>query len=114
AVLGDLLPSALRPEQIMGEIAAVAVRHGRQNVLPIMRFPKCDLCYPREVFAYRVSVCAVGRPDLMKINLLIKIQISIRPLAFPRKASVINSAAIPVPRRASAGRGILHMRNRVR
>jgi hypothetical protein len=50
----------------------------------------------------------------MKVNLLIKIEISIRPLAFPGKARVKNPGAIRVPSRAAACRGILDMRNRVR
>ena len=50
----------------------------------------------------------------MKINLLIKIQISIGTFTLPGKACVKNSAAICIPGRAAACCGILDVRNRVR
>ena len=50
----------------------------------------------------------------MKINLLIKIQVGLRSLAFARETRVINTGAVGVPGRAAAGSRILHMRNRIR
>ena len=50
----------------------------------------------------------------MKINLLIKIQVGVRFLAFARKARVINPGAVRVPGRAAAGGRILHVRDRIR
>ena len=50
----------------------------------------------------------------MKVNLLIKIQIGIRPLTFPGKTCVKNPTAVCVPGCAAACSGILDMRNRVR
>ena len=49
----------------------------------------------------------------MKINLLIKIQVGVGPLAFAWKPRVINSSAVRIPGRAAAGGWILHMRDRV-
>src|SRR4029453_6988411 len=95
-------------------VAAIAVRYSRENVFAVAGSCEGDLCDSWEVFANRVCVLCVGRAELIKVNLLIKIKISIRPLAFPGKARVINPGAIRVPSRAAACRGILDMRNRVR
>ena len=98
----------------MREIPAIAVRYRRENVFAVTGSCERDLGDSWEVFPDRIGVLCVGRAELMKINLLIKIQISIRPLAFAGKARVINAGPIRVPSRAAACRGILDMRNRVR
>ncbi len=51
AELRDLLPTAVRSEQIMRKIAAVAVRYGGQNKFSVARRLQLDLCNARKVFA---------------------------------------------------------------
>ena len=101
-------------EQVKSEIAAVAVRHGRENVFAVMRSLEHNLGNSREVFADRIRVLSIGRPELMKINLLIKIQVGVRPFTFARKACVINAGAIRIPRGAPTGGRKLHMGDCVR
>src|SRR6185503_9911140 len=84
------------------------------NVFAVAGSCEGDLRDSWEVFANRICVLCVGRAELVKVNLLIKIEISIRPLTFPGKPCVKNPGAISVPSRAAACRGILNMRNRVR
>ena len=98
----------------MREVPAIAIGYSRENVFAVAGSCEGDLCDSWEVFADRILVLCIGRAELMKVNLLIKIQISIRPLAFPGKPCVKNPGAIRVPSRAAACRGILDMRNRVR
>src|SRR5439155_6454268 len=113
AKLRDLLPRSIWPEQIMREIPAIAVRYSRENVFAVAGRGEGDLRDSWEVFADRILVLCAGRAELMKVNLLIKIEISIWPLAFPGKLCVKNPGAIRVPSRTAACRGILDMRNRV-
>src|SRR5438045_5635772 len=91
----------------MRELPAIAVRYSCENVFAVAGSSEGDLRDLWEVFANRICVLCVGRAELMKVNLLIKIEISIRPLAFPGKARVKNPGAIRVPSRAAARRGIL-------
>src|SRR5205823_3193161 len=97
AKLRDLLPRSIWPKQIMREVTAIAVRYSRKNVFAVAGTCERYLCDSWEVFANRIRVLCVGRAELMKVNLLIKIQISIRPLAFSGKPCVINPGAIRVP-----------------
>src|SRR5258708_39699741 len=98
----------------MRAVSAIAVRYSRENVFAVAGSCEGDLCDSWEVFANRICVLCVGRAELMKVNLLIKIEISIRALAFPWKTRVKNPGSIRVPSRAAACRRILDMRNRVR
>ena len=98
----------------MRKVPAIAVRDGRQNVFAVGRGFESDLCNSWKVFADRIGVLRVGRSDFVKVNLLIKIQISIGPLAFPRKTGVINARSISILGRAPSCGGILNVRNRVR
>src|SRR5215469_1668734 len=91
AEVRDLVPAPTRSEQIMGKITAIAIRHGGENVPAVAGSLELDLCNPREVFANRVSVFSVTRAEFVKINLLIKIKIGVRPLALPGKTCVINA-----------------------
>ena len=95
----------------MREIAAIAVGHGGENVFSIARSFELDLGDAGKVFADGIGVLGIGRPDFMKINLLIKIQVRIWSLALTGKSRVINSGSVRVPSRAPAGGGILHVRN---
>src|SRR5207247_3187548 len=113
AELRDLLPAFIWPEQIMREIPAVAVRYSRENVFAVAGCGEGDLRYSWKVFADRILVLCVGGAELMKVNLLIKIEISIWQLVFPGKPCVKHPGAIRVPSRTAACRGILDMRNRV-
>src|SRR6476660_7710471 len=81
AKLRDLLPRSIWPKQIMREIPAIAVRYSRENVFAVAGSCEGDLRDSWEVFANRICVLCVGRAELMQVNLLIKIEISIRPLA---------------------------------
>src|SRR6266446_4007487 len=78
----------------MREIPAITIRHRRENVFSVGRCLERDLCDTWKVCADRIRVLGVRRTEFVKINLLIEIQISLRPLTFPGKARVINSAAI--------------------
>ena len=98
----------------MREIATIAVRHRGKDVSAVARTFERDLRDPREVFANRISVLGVSRAEFVKINLLIKIQISFGPLTLPGKTRVINSSAVSVPGRTAARCGILHVRDGVR
>src|SRR6266487_6112552 len=98
----------------MLEVAAIAVRHGGEEIFAVARRLKSDLGDSRKVFADRIRIVGVRRAELVKINLLIKIQISIGPLAFPGKTRVIDSRSIGVPSRAATRSGILDMCNGVR
>ena len=98
----------------MRKVPAIAVRDGRQNVFAVARGFESDLCNSWKVFADRIGVLRVGRSNFVKVNLLIKIQISVGPLAFARKARVINARSISIPSRAPSCCGILNMRNPVR
>ena len=114
AELRDLLPRPIWPEQVMREVSAITICYRRENVFAIARSFESDLRNSGELFANRISVLGVGRAEFVEINLLIKIKISVRPLAFPGKARVINSSSIAVPGGAASCRWILNMRNRVR
>jgi hypothetical protein len=86
----------------MREVSAIAVRYSRKNVFAIAGSCERDLRDAREFFANRILVLCFGRAEFMKVNLLIKIQIGIWPLAFPGKACVKNPGAIGIPSRAAA------------
>ena len=72
-----------------------------------------DLCDSRKVFSDGVRILGVGRAELVKINLLIKVQVRFGPLTFSGKPCVINPGAVGVPCCAAARSRILHVRNRV-
>src|SRR5262245_6411832 len=97
----------------MLEFPAIAIRHRRENVFAVARKLERDLGDWWKLFAERIRVVGVRRAELVEVNLLIKIQISIGPLAFSWKARVINSRSIGVPCRAAPRSGILNMRNGV-
>src|SRR6185436_7548712 len=93
---------------------AITVRYSRENIFAIVGGREADLRDSWKVFADRIGVIGVGRAEFMKVNLLIKIEIGIRPLAFPGKPCVKNTGAIPVPSCTATSRGILDMCNGVR
>ena len=98
----------------MLEVAAIAVRHGGEEIFAVARRLKSDLGDSRKVFADRIRIVGVRRAELVEINLLIKIQISIGPLAFPGKTRVINAGTIGIPRRAATCGWVLNMRDSIR
>src|SRR4029453_15237684 len=98
----------------MCKIAAIAIRNGRENVSAVARAFQNDLCDPRKVFSDGEGILRVSRPELVKIDLLIKVQVSFGPLTFSGKACVIDSGAVGVPCCASARRRILYMGDTVR
>ena len=51
AELGELLPVSVRPEQVMGEIAAIPISHRGHDVFAIARSFELDLCDSWKVFA---------------------------------------------------------------
>ena len=97
----------------MREIASVAVRDGGENVFPIARSLEVDLGNAREILSDRIDILGIVSPEFVKIDLLIKIQVGLRPFAFARESGVINSAPVCVPRRAATSRWILHVRDRI-
>src|SRR5438045_8095801 len=91
----------------MREITAITVRNGSENVFSIMGRFEFDLSDAGKVLADRIGVLGIGRPDFMKINLLIKIQVRIWSFTFARKPRVINSGPVGVPSCAATGGGNL-------
>ena len=72
--LRQLLPGgAIWPQQVVGEIAAIAVRNGRQNGFTVARSLERDLGDPRKIFAHRVGVARLRCSEFVKINLLIEV-----------------------------------------
>jgi len=98
----------------MREVPAIAVRYSRENVFAVAGYREGDLRDSWKVLADRILVLCFGRAELMKVNLLIKIQISIWPLALPRKPCVKNPRAVRIPSCTAACCGVLNMRDRVR
>src|SRR5438874_11926356 len=98
----------------MREIATVAVGYGRENVFAVARGFEHDLCDARKIFTYRIGIVGIVRAQLVKVNLLIKVQVGFGSLALPRETRVINAGPVRVPGCAAAGGGILDVRNRVR
>src|SRR5947208_10802647 len=94
----------------MREITAITVRNGSENIFSIMGRFEFDLSDAGKV-PDRIGVLGIGRPDFMKINLLIKIQVRIWSFTFARKPRVINSGPVGVPSCAATGGGILHVRD---
>src|SRR5437868_7079617 len=98
----------------MLEVAAIAVRHGGEEIFAVARRLKSDLSDSRKVFADRIRIVGVRRAELVEIDLLIKIQVSIWPLALPGKSRVINAGAIGIPGSAATCGWILDMRDGIR
>src|SRR6185369_1537125 len=61
-----------------------------------------------------ISVLLGGRAEFVKINLLIKTEVSVRPLALARVARIKQTGAIAIPGRAAAPSRELHARDRIR
>src|SRR5882724_8688016 len=113
----DLLPfggGSSWHEQVMRKIAAIAIRDGGKNVSAVARTFQNDLGDSRKVFSDRVRILGVGRAELVKINLLIKVQVRLGPLTFSGKPCVINPGAVGVPCCAATRSRILDVGNRVR
>src|SRR6266478_4387447 len=98
----------------MRKIATIAIRNGRENVSAVVRGFQNDLCDPRKIFSDGVRILRVRRSEFVKIDLLIKVQVSFGPLTCSGKTRVIDSGAVGVPGRAAARRRILDMRDTVR
>src|SRR4029077_7772555 len=98
----------------MRKIAAIAIRYGRENVSTVTRAFQNDLCDPRKVLSDGIRILRVTRAELVKIDLLIKVQVGFRPLTRSGKTCVINSGAVGVPCCAAARRRILDMGDSIR
>src|SRR4029077_12972196 len=114
AELCDLPPGAVWPEQVMRKIAAIAIRNGRENVSAVARTFQNDLCNSRKVFSDGVRILGVGRAELVKIDLLIKVQVGFGPLTFSGKPCVIDPGAVGLPCCTAARCRILDVGDRVR
>ena len=109
----QLRPRARRAAQIMREVPAVAIGHAGEDGLAVFARVQFDLRDAREVLPGFIPVLVRRRAELVKINLLEKVQVRRRPFARVRIARVINAAPVRVPRHAPAAGGILHARNHV-
>src|SRR5881394_2275600 len=98
----------------MRKITSIAIRDGRENISAVAGAFQNDLCDPRKIFPDRVGILGVGRAQLMKIDMLIKVQVSFGPLTCSGKTRVIDSGAVGVPCCAAARRRILDMGDTVR
>ena len=112
--LCDLLPAAIRPEQVMRKVAAIAIRNGRENVTAITRTFQNDLCDPRKISSDGVGIFRIRRAQLVKIDLLKKVQVSLGPFTVPWEPSVIDSGSVGVPCGAATRRRVLDMGDRIR
>src|ERR1700724_130148 len=98
----------------MRKIPAVPIRNRSENVSAVARAFQNDLCDPRKVFSDRVRILRLWGTELVKIDLLIKVQISFGPLTGPGKVCVIDSGAVGVPCGAAARCRILDMGDGIR
>src|SRR5262249_48684413 len=83
------------------ELAAVAVRHDREDGLSVVARPELDLGDARKVLSEDVRVCR--RAELVEEDLLEEIEILLRALALARVARVPEAGPVRVPRDAAAG-----------
>ena len=98
----------------MRELAAIAVRHAREQVFPVLARLQFDLRDARKIFAQFVGVLLRRCAKLVEINLLEEMLVRGGPFLGRGIARVENPGAVRVPRRAAAARRILHARNFVR
>ena len=98
----------------MRKIAAIAICDGRENVSAVARAFQNDLCDPRKVFSDGVRILRVRRAELVKIDLLIKVQVSFGPLTFSGKTCVINPGTVGLPCCAATRSRILDMSDSIR
>ena len=106
----DLPPrrSGLRLADVVGELAAIAIRHRRQQPPAIMRSGQMNLRDARKIAAGGVGIFALRCPELVKINLLEEVQVGLGSLALVGIASIENPCAVGRPRCAAAAGGVLH------
>src|SRR5713101_1588325 len=77
----ELLPFAGSVPQIMGKVAAIAVGHGGQGPLAVVAGFQFDFSDAREVLADFIFVVSGRRAESMKPDLLVEVDIRLRPLA---------------------------------
>ena len=93
---------------MVGELAAVAIRHRGQEPPAIMRNGQMNLRDARKFTAGGVGVFALRSAELVEINLLKEVQVGLGALALVGIAGVENRCAVRRPRGTAAAGGILH------
>src|SRR5690349_7901497 len=106
----DLGPLSSWTGYVMRDFAAVAVVDGREVIASIGGRRCEDLGDARKVFPQRIAVRAVGRAKFVEVQLLVEMDIRVRPLAGVRVARVVKPA-VAAPGHAAEGGGKLKVRD---
>ena len=110
----DLRPLSCGIEQIMSELAAIAVSDRDQQISAIVGRAQLDFRDARKIFADDVSVGTGRRTDLVKIDLLVEIGVLSRTLIALRIAGVVEAGRIFVPGHVATRRWELDTRHDIR
>ena len=110
---GHLFPAAIRFEQEMRVLAAIAIGHGGKQPATVLTGMKFNLRNAGQAAAELIGVLFQGGAQSMKIDLLVEIQVLRRAFAGMGVTGVIKPAVIAIPRHAAATGGILHAGNLV-
>ena len=86
----ELLPLAGSVAQVVGKIAAVTIRHGCQKPLAIFPGIEPDFRDAGKILADNIFVLGRRRAEFVKPNLLVEIEVHLRPLALVRVTGVEN------------------------
>src|SRR5262249_42005772 len=109
----DLRSLAVGAAKIMRELSTVAVLDGDEKPFAIVGALQLRLGDSRKLFAENINILFVRRAKLVKVNLLIKLQIFLRPLTGRRIARVEEPRAVAVPGRVAPRGGEDHPRYHV-
>src|SRR5690348_419618 len=91
----------------MGKVSPIPVGNGRENPRTIFAFFERDFSNPRQVLPKFKFILRVWRAKFVIPDLLVKINVFLRPFALVRITSVENSGAVVSPCRAPATGRIL-------
>src|SRR5262249_13136028 len=112
-IAGEPDPRSVRRPDEVGALAAVAVVHGDQHEAAVVARPGDRLGNLRRVLADLVGV-GVGRgAECVEVELLVEVEVGLRPLAGPRVTRVVKAAAVGVPGDAAAGGAAVDARDHV-
>ena len=109
----DLFPLPIFAADKVLDLAAVAVENSGENRMSVGGSGQSCLCDAWEVFADLVTIFAQRRSELVEPDLLIKIHVRPRPLAFVRIARVVETGSVGVPGDAAAGGAAVDARNHI-
>ena len=108
----ELLHVVVGADEVVLELAAVAVRHRGHDEIRIAPIVECDLRHLREVLAQHVHVLGRIRAEPVEVHLLEEMLLIGRPLR-SGIARVPKSLAVAAPGQAAAAGGVLDAGNDV-